>query len=457
MKPTTLFQIAQWSGGDLLRGKPSFPVTSLSTDTRSIQPGDVFVALKGENFDAHDHLKDAIDKGASALFVKDLPSSTENNACPIIRVKDTLTGLQEWARHYRLTLPMPIIGITGSSGKTSTKDFIRAVLSQKFHVNATAGNLNNHIGLPISILRTEADHTAGVFEMGMSHPGEIEVLAEIAQPTVGVITNIGVAHLEYMKTREAIALEKGMLAEAVPAGGFVILPAQDEFTAAIRTRTQATVITAGVDSGDVRATGLQFGMGKTAFKVTYQRASYDCEIPVAGEHMVRNATLAIATGLAVGMDLAEAVAGLSSTQLAGGRLQVREVAGIAFLDDSYNANPESMAAALRTLHSLPVTGKRIAILGRMAELGESAEAEHIALGKRAVETEMDLVLTIGEEGKQIAAGTRGQVETHVFPGHAELATYLKAVYTPGDLVLLKGSRSSKMEAILTHLSPDPSA
>jgi len=209
MKLVTWSEIAKWSGGQLLQGTPTETVAALSTDTRALKGGELFVALKGEKFDAHEFLGDAVKVPLSGMLLHDLPLETETFRGAIVRVRDTLAGLQSLARHYRRHLGIPIVGITGSSGKTSTKDLVHAVLAERWKVAATRGNLNNHIGVPLTVLSMDEHTEAGVVEMGMNHPGEIEVLAEIAAPDGAIITNVGVAHIEHMGSREAIALEKG--------------------------------------------------------------------------------------------------------------------------------------------------------------------------------------------------------------------------------------------------------
>lgn len=455
MKSVSYFELARWARGELLQGVPSETVTKISTDTRKLEGGELFIALKGENFDAHDHLEEAIEKKAAALFVQQLPPATEKFDGAIIRVRNTLTGLQELARSYRSSLDLKVIGITGSSGKTSTKDLTRAVLSQKFSVVATKGNLNNHIGVPLSILSAEAEHEVGIFEMGMNQPGEIEVLAEIAQPNVGIITNIGTAHIEHMKTRDAIAKEKGMLVEAVPAGGVVVLPANDDFGDSLRERSRAEVITAGIDNGDVRASDIRMDDDGCRFRLSYEGDEIEASLPVVGEHMVANATLAAAAGLKLGLTLEQIAAGLANAELTSGRLQRKTVAGLTFLDDSYNANPESMRAALKTLAKLPVSGRRIAVLGLMAELGEHREDEHRKLGAAVAENGIDILSGIGEEGAFLAEGAQNEAETHIFDDHAGIAEFLRANARPDDLILLKGSRSAGMEKVLTTLTDSP--
>ncbi len=442
--------LARYCGGTLLQGVPSEKATGASTDTRNISRGDVFIALKGERFNGHEFLAQAAEAGASAVIVSELPEASEKLTCAVIRVADTLLGLQELARNYRNSLDLTVIGITGSSGKTSTKDFLDAVLGERFEVNATKGNLNNHIGLPLSILGTERRHGCGVWEMGMSKPGEIELLAQIASPDVGIITNIGVAHIEFMKGREGIAAEKGMLAEAVPEGGCVVLSADDEYTPSITKRSVAPVITAGLDSGDFRAVNVQSAIDGCRFDIRIGERSVAASIPVSGRHMVANAMLAVATGLHLGLEMDEIVAGLRKTRLAGGRLQSVKCGEVTYLDDTYNANPVSMRAALDTLAGLSCQGRRFAVLGEMAELGASAAEEHRELGGYASRKGVDVVVSVGEMARLIGEGVDGPDYQH-FADHRSAADFLRKNTSESDVVLVKGSRSARMERIIEEV------
>lgn len=452
MKPTSLSQIAVLSGGELASGDPEIVITDVSTDTRSMPEGALFVALEGDRFNAHDFLDTAAEK-AAACIVRYLPENAEDLPTAFITVDDTLVGLQELARNYRRELDIVVVCVTGSNGKTSTKDFLRAVLEERFNVNATAGNFNNHIGLPLTILRTNAEHTCGVWEIGMSNPGETEPLAAIARPDVAVVTNIGTAHIEFMKTREAIALEKGMLVEAVPANGAVVLNAADDYCSSLTSRSKANVILAGIECGQVAAENLSMSGDGTAFDVVCEEGKFRVNLPVPGLHMVANATLAIAVGLHLGVPSDAIAQGLSNVAVTAGRLQLRKVNGWSFVDDSYNANPDSMMAAMATLKNLECRGRRIAVLGRMAELGEGGVAAHFELGKAAAETfGIDVVLTVGVEAAEIARGftEAGGRETFTFATHAECQRKLET-YSPDDLILVKGSRSSAMEKVIPEV------
>lgn len=455
MRKSRLDEIARWAGGELLQGVPSQVFERVSTDTRKLEGGELFLALKGDNHDAHDFLKQALDEGAGGLILHRLPKETESARVPLIYVRNTLDALQALARNYRLTCDLPVVGITGSSGKTSTKDLLASILRERFEVKATTGNLNNHIGVPLTVLDINAEHTVAIVEMGMSNPGEIEVLAEIAKPTGAILTNIGSAHLGQMKSREAIALEKGMLAEAVETDGFVVLPAEDAFRDSLAQRCRGRVICGGLGSGDVRASGVEITWDGAAFTLEAGRHRTRVHLPVPAEHMVRNATLAAAAAFELGLSLEEVKRGLENCVLAGGRLHRRTIGRGRFLDDTYNANPESMRAALRTLATVPVKGRRFAVLGKMAELGEETEREHLGIGASAVENGIDILVGIGEEGGLIARGAEDQIETHVFADQEAAAAYLRAEIKPEDLVLVKGSRSARMELVLAAFSNEP--
>jgi UDP-N-acetylmuramoyl-tripeptide--D-alanyl-D-alanine ligase len=454
MKPLTLQQVAEWTDGRVT-GDRAARVRRVSTDSREDLTGALFVALVGERHDAHRFVGQAFGNGAVAAIVSRVDGRADR---PVVVVRDTLEALQALATRYRAALdPFVSIGITGSNGKTSTKDFLASVLARKFRVHATRGNLNNHIGVPLTVLGVGAEHTAGVFELGINHFGELAPLVAIAQPHLGVITNIGTAHIEFLGSREGIAHEKGVLAEAIGPAGCVVLNANDGMTASIAARTQARVLTAGLETGDVRAERIErssfdlvsepFGMPRGAFRVSLR---------VPGRHMIQNAVLAAATGLQLGLAPADVHAGLESAQLHSGRLERREAGGLWFLDDSYNANPDSMRAALRTLMEQPVSGRHLAVLGRMAELGSHSTDAHRAVGKAARDERVGFLLTVGDdESRLIHEAFDDDGRSRHFASHADAAAWLREHATRDDLVLVKGSRSAAMERIIQLLAPEP--
>lgn len=454
MEPTQFSTLAQWSGGSLLAGDPAAEATSVCTDSRSLKAGDLFVALVGANFDGHTFVEEAARRGALGAIV-DRPIPNLPSDFPVLQVTDTLSGLQQIAAGYRRSLPARIVCLTGSNGKTSTKDLTSTVLRERYQVTKTEGNLNNHIGLPITMLRLREGDGVGVLEIGMNHPGEIAPLAALAQPDVAIITNIGIAHIEHMGSREAIAQEKGMLAEALSPSGTVILNADDEFTPSIAARTKADVLRCGLGEGaDIRAVDLRQDFAGMKFRVEAFGRSTEAQIPVPGIHMVQNATLAIGAGHVFGMTIEESVAGLPNLQLTKGRLEMKVVRGIQVLDDSYNANPDSMKAALLTLAQMSTNGRRVAVLGRMGELGPEAERGHRSVGQTASDLGVDCVISVGTEAAWIAEEAwRGGIAKVIKTGDsAEAVKALRELVHAGDLVLVKGSRSAKMEHIVEGLA-----
>jgi UDP-N-acetylmuramoyl-tripeptide--D-alanyl-D-alanine ligase len=452
MDSTSLETLSRWMSATLLQGDATATTGHICTDTRALKAGDLFLALSGENFNGHTFLNEAAKRGAIGAVVSE-DTETLPADFAVLRVPDTLVALQNAAAAYRQTLPLQVVCITGSNGKTSTKDLVAGVLSERLQVSKTEGNLNNHIGLPQTVLKTRSTDQVGVWEIGMNHPGEIAPLAAIAAPDVAIITNIGMAHIEFMGTRENIAKEKGMLAEALKPGGHVILSAEDDFSESIAKRTSANAIYTGIDKGDISATNLVPHLGGVRFTLVADGQKVDAEIPVPGVHMVRNALHAVAVGRIFGLSLEECAAGLKKLQLTKGRLEQKIVRGIHILDDTYNANPDSVAAALRTLSQVPATGRRIAVLGRMGELGDKAEDGHRSVGTVAAEQGLDGLIGVGEEARWIteAAQHSGMENVQHCESVEDGVKALIELARDGDIVLVKGSRSARMERIVEGL------
>jgi UDP-N-acetylmuramoyl-tripeptide--D-alanyl-D-alanine ligase len=448
MNSLSLSQIAEFAGAEIARGNAETMVSRVSTDSRTIKTGELFVALRGEHFDAHNFLEQVAKAGAAGAIVSQDPPSALPQAFAILRDADTLVAYQNLAGNYRKTLSLKALGITGSNGKTSTKDFAASILARAFRVTKTEGNFNNHVGLPRTILEANRDHQFAVWELGMNHPGEIAALARIASPNAAIITNIGIAHIEFMGSREAIAQEKGALAEAIDPGGFVVLNADDEFSRSIADRTRARVIFAGIEEGAIRAIDVQQTAGGCEFTILEGAHRCRAQLPVPGLHMVQNAILAVAAGRAFGVSLEECAAGLVSAPLAKARLQIREIHGVQFIDDSYNANPDSMKAALRTLMELDTDGKRIAVLGQMLELGTESDRGHREVGETAATLGVDYLIAIGNDTIALAAEEAGLEDSAIAQDASDAAEILNEIVGPGDLVLIKGSRSSRTELVL---------
>lgn len=451
MKMVTLAEIAEAVQGELpFAGGTAVVTSGVSTDTRKVTGGELYVALRGENFDGHDFTRAAFEKGAVGAFVEDASAAQDQEG--VIVVDDTLVALQRLAHWWREILAIPTVGLTGSNGKTSTKDFTRSVLSQKFQVRATEGNLNNHIGVPLSVLALTPEDEIGVFEMGMNHPGEIAPLCEIARPHLGIITNIGTAHLENLHTRDNIAKEKGALARSLPEVGSLILPASCDYLDYFRERTAASVLAVGNGRGQIRAEQIDgSGEGMKFSLVIEGDGEISVQLSVAGRHMVINALLAAATGHLLGLSKEEIAQGLAETVLTSGRLRAFSQNGIAVLDDTYNANPESMCAGIDTLADRAVAagGRRFAVLGKMAELGPTAESEHRRVGVYAAERELTVV-SVGEGAEGISEG--GGQGRH-FHNYEEAAHWLGDELKAGDAVLFKGSRAAAIEQVMNQLFP----
>ena len=447
MDATTLQAVAAACGGALLCGNGAVAVSDICKDTRTIKSGDLYWALQGENFDGHDFVAAAAAAGAAgAVVAQDVPGTPENFA--LIQVADTLTALQRLAGWYRDHLRARVVCLTGSNGKTSTKDFTASVAGTRFSVNKTEGNLNNHIGLPLTILSAKSTDQVCVWEIGMNHAGEIAPLARLARPDIGIITNIGVAHIEFLGSREAIAQEKGMLGEVLSAEDTMILPAADDFTPSLAARTQARVVLVGTPDG-LHAETLRPSTHGLDFDLVFGKERVATHLPVTGEHMVRNALLAVSAGLELGLSLRECASGLAATKLSARRLACLDVRGVTVLDDSYNANPDSMEAALHALRGLPGGGRRFAVLGRMGELGGYADEGYRRVGRTAAST-MDVLIAVGSETAPLIdeAAAAGLGDVHQAGDTAEAARLLRELTRPGDAVVIKGSRAARMERVL---------
>ncbi len=450
MNRLSIFQIAEFAGAVVSSGDGKRFIDKISTDSRTLKRGELFVALRGENFDGHNFVESAAKAGAAGAIVDSTWKGKVPENFALILAEDPLQAYQKLAANYRRSLSLKVVAITGSNGKTSTKDFAAAVLARGFRVTKTEGNFNNHVGLPRTILEATSQDEVAVWEIGMNHPGEVAALAKLAAPDVAILTNIGVAHIEFMGSREAIAVEKGALVEAVDAQGTVILNADDPFTASIAARARAKVILAGTTAGMIRASEISQSGSGTDFTMLEGAHRCRAQLPVPGLHMVQNAMLAVAAGRVFGLSLEDCAAGLVAAPLTKARLQIKEIHGVHFIDDTYNANPESMKAALRTLVELDADGKRIAVLGEMGELGSESERGHREVGETAATFGIDQLITIGDLGELIARAAQagGLEKTTAVRSTSEAAELLGEIAEPGDLILVKGSRSARTERVI---------
>jgi UDP-N-acetylmuramoyl-tripeptide--D-alanyl-D-alanine ligase len=450
-------EILKATGGVPLRGGGEWVCRGISTDTRTLREGNLFIALTGENFDGHDWLAVAAQNGAAGLLIRTDRSgraAPRAEGPPVIGVPDTLQALGEIARDWRRRFPIPVVAITGSSGKTTTREMLTAIASRSRRLLATQGNLNNLIGLPQALLGLRPEHQLAVVEMGTSSPGEIARLAAIAEPGIGLITNIGPAHLEGLGSVEAVREEKGALFTAMNGHGTALLNHDDDEIMVLARRWQGSRITYGLTPGaDVGARQIESaGIEGIRFILVSAGRTIPVRLPVPGRHNVVNALAAAAAAQVLGFGLKTIAAGLAAYHAVSGRLEIRPLGNGAFLImDTYNANPASVREALRTLQELRGDGAAVVILGDMLELGQQAQALHEETGAVLAATGVDHLFLKGTLSRSIAAGAirEGFPAQRIlfFEEPDTVVTCLKTYLGAADWILVKGSRKLKMEKV----------
>jgi UDP-N-acetylmuramoyl-tripeptide--D-alanyl-D-alanine ligase len=439
-------------GGELLNGSPDTLVHRTCTDSRAAQIGDLFFALPGDRFDGHTFVHDVAKRGVTAVVVQRSRISNPLPDCAVIVVDDTRRALGQLAAAYRRDFSLPIIAVGGSNGKTTTKELIAAVLRQKLASLWSEASFNNDIGVPLTLLRLEKKLEAAVIEVGTNHPGEIAPLAKMIQPRFGVITNIGREHLEFFGDLDGVADEEGALAESLPEDGMLLINGDNELSARIAKRTRAKVIFLGMDqTNDWQISDITLGNQGTSFRVTAPDARFSGEyhVNLVGRHQAVNALFAIALGAELDLTRDEISRGLVECEPPKMRLQLWEWNGVRVLDDAYNANADSMIAALQTLCDLPCKGRRVAVLGDMAELGASSEAAHAEVGRRAVELGVEQLFVVGKMAGVVAKAARDAGLNRVleFEGVEAVVSAVKQFVKSGDVLLMKASRAARLERI----------
>ncbi len=445
MKAFTLQEAAAALGLPQMQAQAT--LADVCTDTRKIQPGSLFVCLRGERFDGHSFASQAAQLGAAALLA-DHPVDAD---VPQLVVTDTGKALLQLAGWYRRRFQLPVVGLTGSVGKTTTKEFIALVLGAKYNTLKTQGNLNNEIGVPQMLFRLEDSHTAAVIEMGMNHFGEISRLTRAVAPTVGLITNIGVSHIENLGSRAGILQAKLEILEGMAPDAPLIVNMDNDMLRTVKLGDRP-LLTFAIDdqSADFTATDIAEQGSTTTFTVHHSTFTQPVTIPTVGIHNVYNALAAMAVGYVTGVDSAAAAASaLANYVPAGMRQNLVQVGGVQVIEDCYNASPDSMRAALQTLGKLPVH-RRYAVLGAMLELGDYAKEAHTQVGKMAAENGIDGVLAYGADAAYIveAAKQAGLENARLFDTKEALAQSLAQQVQPGDGVLFKGSRGMHLEDVM---------
>ena len=434
------------------------PLMSISTDTRTTQPGALFVALKGEKLDGHDYVVQAIAAGAVAIV------ADHNLAAfvPVLVAKNTTVALGDLALAVRKKFTGPVIGITGSVGKTTTKELTATLLEAMFAVTKSGANDNNEIGVPQTIFGASENSTAWILEMGMRGAGQIAELARIAQPTVGIITGIGLSHIELLGSRQAIANAKAELFEALPTDGISIFPATDDFAQTLQTKARGRVLTVALDAkADVQATDISRQENGWRFTVNSPWGTQKAFLPSAGRFNIQNALLGVAAGGALGIPLDALAKALMRFEPPAMRLEeVKATCGATIIADCYNAAPDSMVGALQTLSETPLSGKgkRIAVLGEMKELGRFAEEAHKMVGRVAAKLKLDMLVLVGQQTTFLSAAAiaEGFDRNNVFyfEQTQKAAEAIAFIAQDGDVILAKGSRAMELERVVKALQPE---
>ncbi|NGO74706.1 UDP-N-acetylmuramoyl-tripeptide--D-alanyl-D-alanine ligase [Streptomyces sp. YC504] len=446
MIPLSLREIAEMVGGTV-EGDGTVTVTAPATlDSRQADPGGLFVAFSGENVDGHDYAAAAGRAGAVAVL------GSRATPLPTVVVQDVQAALQRLAAHVvaRLRPGLTVVGVTGSQGKTGTKDLIAAVLSSAAPTIATIGSLNNELGVPLTMLRADADTRCLVLEMGARHVGDIAHLTGLVAPDIGVVLNVGQAHLGEFGSRAAIAQAKGEMVRGLAAGGIAVLNADDPRVIAMRALTEGPVLTFGrAEHADVRILDpVLDGSGRPSCTLRTAHASTPLTLPLVGAHQALNASAAAAVGLAAGIPLAAAATALATASLSRWRMELRQLAcGATLLNDSYNANPDSTRAALDALAAID-GGRRIAVLGDMLELGADSASEHRAIGEYAA-SRADVVAVIGERARPIADGAGERAV--VLADNDAAVDWLRGRLAAKDVVLVKASRGARLDEVAAAL------
>lgn len=452
------------TGAVLVRGDATGRIAGVSTDTRTLRAGELFISLSGPSFDGNRFAEAALKQGAAAAILRDDQTVRERvlpGAAPVAVHPDPRRGLADLASWHRSTLSAPVIGITGSCGKTTTKNIVRDLVAPFRSVVASPSSYNNDIGVPHTLLLGDEATQLYVIEMGTNHPGEISSLCRIARPTGGVITNVGAAHLEGLGSLEGVADEKGDLAASLPRDGFVVLNADCRFTPHLRSRTAGRVITFGIEGAageeaDLHARDLYFHSGGTTFRLN----GFEVTSPLLGTHNVQNLLAALGVCRGLGIALEEVLPYVELLRGGRQRMERFDLDGLTVFDDSYNSNPDAMRAAVRVLAGLHGYRRRVLVLGDMLELGDLAAELHHRVGLEAAKEGIDQLVLVGELARAAAAGAlEGGLSAHAVVHLADTDEAVEAIgglVDEGDVVLVKGSRMMQLERIVARLREERS-
>lgn len=443
-------ELLQWTDGEVLLKKEETIFNKLSTDTRKIETNNIFLALKGENFNGNKYVKEAFEKGASIVIIDEVLIDLKEfeGKGTIIKVRDTNDALLSLAKEYRKKLNIKVVGITGSTGKTSTKDLVAAFLSGKYKVFKTKGNFNNHIGLPLMILELDSSYDVAVLELGMSNLGEIHTLAECSRPDIALITNIGLSHMENLKTQENILKAKLEITDYFNDNNVLIVNGEDEYLKNINHKNYKIVKTGFKEGNEYLGSEVELGDDFTSFMLEAEGNKYPFKLPMVGVHNILNALLAAAVSRELGVTYDEMANSIKNIENTSMRLEFIQGNKFTIINDCYNASPDSMKAALDVLNTRRGS-RKIAILGTMNELGTAAKEAHQNIGQYA-EEKVDLLIVTGEYQEDYKLGYQRE-NIMIYNTKEELILGLKDIVQKDDVVLVKASRGIKFEDIVNEL------
>jgi UDP-N-acetylmuramoyl-tripeptide--D-alanyl-D-alanine ligase len=446
-------------GAELRTQTGEASVKNVCTDSRQARPGDLFFAIRGERHDGHDFLEEVAAKKAAGVVIERKRVPAQPAAGNVLVVDDTRVALGKLAATYRAQFEPQVIAVAGSNGKTTTKELLASVLRQKFPTLASEASFNNDIGVPLTLLRLERSHRAAVLEAGTNHPGELAPLVMMMRPKIGVLTNIGREHLEFFGDLEGVAREEGWLAELLPAEGTLVVAGDNEWTRKIVRRARAKIVRVGIGKdNDWQAEKIRLDKNGATFRIVARNEGFNGEyrVNLLGRHQVVNALFAVAVGEELGLGRAEIQRGLAECKPPKMRLQYWEANGVRVLDDCYNANADSMVAALETLRDLPLQGRRVAVLGDMGELGAQSVAAHQEVGRRAAELKIGQLFAVGNMAPVMGGAAREAGLTRVieFDSVEAAINAVKNFVKAGDVILLKASRALRLERIAETLRPE---
>lgn len=456
-KILTVNKIVEICNGILISGNKELEVIDFTRDTREVKPGDMYIGIKGEHTDGNDYFETAFENGAMGVLLQKLPEEEKLKKYSdkvVIKVEDSINAIQKIAKYKRELANIPLVAITGSVGKTSTKDMVSSVIAQKFDVLKTEGNYNNHIGLPLTLLKLK-NETASVLEMGMNHLGEISLLTNIAKPTVCILTNVGTSHIGNLGSRENILKAKLEILEGLNENGTVIINNDNDLLHEWKEKeNKYNICTYGIEEkSDYMAYNISEAADGSTFDIDIENNTYNIKVPVGGIHFIYNSLCAIASGRLFGINMEKIIKGISTFKLTAKRMDIEKIENnVTVINDSYNASYDSMKAALEVLGKT-TSNKKIAVLGDMLELGSYEKELHEKVGEEVVKNHIDVLITVGPRAKSISKKAKelGMTEIYQCENNEEGAKILKNIISQNDAILLKAANAMKLGEILEKL------